>query len=234
MRLRVIDTETTGIPSATEKHALCEIGWCDVERQPDGEWRVGSPKSGLCNPGRPMPLEAMAVHHLRDCDLIDASSPDAALRLMMADAPEIFVAHNADFERQFVGSDIQWLCTFKAAVRIWPDAPQHGNQFLRYYLGLDEEMERDWTFPPHRAGPDAYVTAHLLVKLIESGTPIEDMLRWSKGPALLPRITFGKHAGKKWEDIDSSYLEWMVKQTDMDRDALANAKHHLKKRSQST
>lgn len=85
--------------------------------------------------------------------------------------------------------------------------------------------------PPHRAGPDAYVGAALIARIIEERkTSIDEMLRWSSGPALLPRVRFGKHKGARWEDIPSDYLRWLVDKSDMDRDVKATAKHHLKKR----
>jgi exodeoxyribonuclease X len=91
-------------------------------------------------------------------------------------------------------------------------------------------MEHDATLPPHRAGPDSYVTAHLLKRLIESGTSVDDMVRWSKGAALLPRVTFGKHKGAKWSELPTDYLEWIWFKSDMGRDEKANAKHHLRER----
>jgi exodeoxyribonuclease X len=240
MLLRVIDFETTGIPTEEDRHAVCEVGWADVVIGEDGTPSpVGSIGSRLCNPGRPMPVEALAVHHITDAMIAGggeagakAGPPELAFRRIMEGSPSIFVAHNADFEREFLGGGgARWVCTYKAALRVWPDAPGHGTQLLRYWLGLD--LDDRWAMPPHRAGPDAYVTAHILIKLLLSGTSIDDMVRWSSGPALLPRITFGKHKGARWEDVPLDYLHWIVDKSDMDRDAKANAKHHLKLRGRS-
>jgi exodeoxyribonuclease X len=99
---------------------------------------------------------------------------------------------------------------------------------LRYWLGLD--LDARYAMPPHRAGPDAFVTAHILVELLRAGTKIEDMVRWSSGRALLPRINFGKHKGAKWGDVPADYLQWIVIRSDMDRDAKANAKRELRAR----
>jgi exodeoxyribonuclease X len=235
MLIRVIDFETTGIPSNEASHAVCEVGWCDVVVE-NAEARISTGGHRLCDPGRPMPAEAMAVHHITDRDIATggeagrrACPPDVAFRRIMEDEPEIFAAHNAEFEKQFFGGGGKpWLCTYKAALRVWPDAPSHSNSVLRYWLGLN--LDARHAMPPHRAGPDAFVTAHILVKLIEAGASIEDMLRWSTGPALLPRITFGKHRGAKWQDVPSDYLEWVANKSDLDADAKANARHHLKSR----
>ena len=35
----------------------------------------------------------------------------------------------------------------------------------------------------------------------------------------------------EWEDVPFDYLEWVAYKSDMDRDAKANARHHLNLRS---
>lgn len=232
MRIRILDVETTGIPTETETHALVEIGTCDLVQGPSG-WRVEAPVSTLCNPGRPIPIEAMAVHHIRDADVADAPSPDRVL-MSLGEGATYFCAHNIDFERKFYGGgQVPWICTFKSALRVWPDAPGHSNQVLRYFLDVDaqDDFDPERAMPPHRAGPDAYVTAFILRELIDQA-PIEDLVKWSSGPALLAKVGFGKHRGKRWADLaktDRSYLEWIVDKSGMDdRDVRATAKFYLK------
>lgn len=229
--VRVIDFETSGIPSETETHAIVEVGWCDITRA-GSEWSIGEPHSILANPGRPIPIEARAVHHISDADVASARTPDQVLAEMMTGAA-MFCAHNIDFERKFFsGGSKPWICTFKTALRIWPEAPSHSNQALRYFLGVDDEgdFDRRLTEPVHRAAPDAYVTAHIL-RYVLAKASINDLVRWSAGPALLARMPFGKHAKQKWDDVPTSYLEWIVDKSGMDdRDVKATAKHHLKLR----
>jgi exodeoxyribonuclease X len=222
---RAIDLETTGIPSETDKHAIVEIGWCDLE---DGE--VGIPDAVLCNPGRQIPHEAMAVHHITDAMVEDATGSIEVLG-----KPDYFVAHFADYERQFFTTDVPFICTWKVALRLWPDAPAHGLQFLRYHLALPVVGSN--AMPPHRAAPDAYLGALLMQRILAEGTAsVDEMVRWSNGPALMPRITFGKHFGVKWEDVPTDYLDWMLtdprfSKDPANRDNLANARYHLKKRA---
>lgn len=221
MVIRCIDFETTGIPSETDKHAIVEIGWCDLD---DGV--VGLPDAVLCNPGRTIPHEAMAVHHITDAEVKDATGSLDALG-----TPDYFAAHNADYERQFFPTETPFICTYKVALRLWPEATSHGLQFLRYHLGLPAPARL--AMPPHRAGPDAYLCAALLRRIIAENTvSIDDMVRWSNGPALLPRVTFGKHKGVDWKDVPTDYLDWLVNKSDMDRDVKANARHHLKLRAE--
>src|SRR5437588_106242 len=98
MIIRVLDFESTGIPSETERHALVEVGWTDLTRIGD-TWKVGYPKSHLVNPGRPIPSEASAIHHIRDEDVIGAISPDKACALLADTDAVAFAAHKMDFEQ---------------------------------------------------------------------------------------------------------------------------------------
>lgn len=226
MIIRVIDFETTGIPSETESHAIVEIGWTDVHRL-EGGYSIDRTRSELVNPGRPIPVEAMAVHHIRDHELAGAMTPDAACSLLGQGA-DMWCAHNADFEAEFFGGE-PMVCTYKSALRVWPDAPSHSLQVLRYWRQYDELADFDpaRAMPPHRAGADTYLTAILLRELLGL-VSLEDIAKWSSGPALLAKVGFGKHFGKKWSEVPRDYLSWIVNKSDItDRNVRATAKHYL-------
>jgi exodeoxyribonuclease X len=148
----------------------------------------------------------------------------------MKDKPDAFVAHNAKFEREFfAGAGIPWICTRKVGMRLWPDAPNHQNQTFRYFLGIDDDLTFDnaAAMPPHRAGPDAYVTAHIFARAWADAT-IEEMIDWTNKPSLLPGVmNFGKHKGVLWSACDRGYLQWIANQPDMDEDKKFTAKHYL-------
>ena len=58
--------------------------------------------------------------------------------------------------------------------------------------------------------------------------PIEDMARWSKGPALLHMCFLKKYKGTPWRDVPKDYLDWIVNKSDIsDRDIRATAKFYL-------
>lgn len=226
MLIRTIDFETTGMPPDA---AICEVGWTDVVDLPESnKFGITAPRAILTNPGRPIPVEAIAVHHIRDQDVQGAPSPDTVFLDVMKDA-ETFAAHNMAFERAFfAGGSIPWICTYKCGLRAWPDAPNHKNQTLRYYLGLN--LDNALAMPPHRAGPDAWVTAHIVRSLLEAH-PIADLLKWSSEPALLITCHFPKYRGQKWDVVPSDYLDWMLRQKDMGEDFHHTARHHLRLRA---
>jgi exodeoxyribonuclease X len=237
MLIRCIDFETTGTSTDADKHCICEVGWCDVLLRPADRPEVGQPHSLLVDPGRSIDPEARAVHHITDAELRGRPAPAYGLSCMAlegtADGKKVdfFAAHHADGDREhFEAGGIPWICSWKAALRIAADAPRHGLQVLRYYLDLP--CDNALALPAHRAGPDAYVLAHLMAHLIEMGGVVDDMVRWSTGPALLPRFTFGMYRGEKWDVAPDSYLTWIIDESDLDRDVKANARYHLRKREQ--
>lgn len=181
--------------------------------------------------------ETRAIHHIAPRDVAGRPPWNARdfTERAARDGVSYFAAHHANFEAQwFEGADAPaWICTWKCALRVWPDAPAHGNQFLRYWLeeqGLTSP-DADMCQPAHRAGPDAYASGHLIAAILRSGASVEECLAWTREPAALPRITIGKQKGAKWADVDAGFLGWMLKQSDMDRDLVWNARRELERRA---
>lgn len=239
---RVVDTETTGLDPETD--ALVEVGAVDVfwnERV--GGWCLEEIGSTLVNPGRSIPPAASAVHHLTDADVARAPDPVTALRAYLEPVAEaadaVLVAHNAAFDAPMVGLDPEtWLCTRRWAADVWPDAPSHSNQVLRYWLGL--KVAEAQGLAAHRALADAWVTAYLLRRLLEaSAVPhtltVAELLRGVWAPTVERTCRFGKHKGTPWAEVPTGYLEWMVGKGDeawSDKpDALYTAKVELRRRN---
>lgn len=235
--IRVCDFETTGLPEDEGGASIIEAGWCDVRVPDDGAVEVGKPQGLFVAPTHPIRPEIRAVHHIRDAELIGAPSAEVVLKRLCDGPPDFLCAHNSKFEQAFFTDNpafrqpiMPWICTYRVALRLWPDGPpSHSNQVLRYWLGLD--LPDELAMPPHRAAPDAFVTAHILARIIEhGGASIEDMVRWSAGAPLLTKVTFGKHKGSLWNNLPRDYLEWILFKSDMDADTKANAKYRLKQR----
>jgi len=216
MELRVIDFETTGIPDDENEHSVCEAAYVDVDA--DGNH---TDYQTLVKPTTEMSIEARAVHHISD-DEIAANGMDwVDVCCDLAEGDNVvYVAHNADFEKEFFNpKGSNWIDTWKCALKLYPNAPRHTNQVLKYFLEIDDCEEHH---PPHRALPDCYVTAEILVKMLGK-VSVEDMIRVSNEPPYLTKIGFGKHRGKKFKDLPPSYLDWLSTQ-DMDEGVMAAVK----------
>lgn len=232
--LRVIDIETTGFSPPAE---IIEIGRVDVVGTREMGWTIERPLSRLYRPRDGIPPETKAVHHITEASIptnAELCTP-ANIRsaVMHPIRPDVLVAHNCAFERTFIGEEatdgLPWICTYKSALRLWPDAPAHSNQVLRYWRELT--LDEAYAMPPHRAAPDAWVTAHLLVDMLRLAS-IEQLVNWTGDPKLLPTMPFGEHRGKKWEEVPTDYLNWIGRQKQMDSDVVWNARQEISRRRQ--
>lgn len=235
--IRSVDLETTGTEDDDE---VMELGWTDVTVDTETKaTRIGQPQAILFRPMKPIPVTAVAVHHItaaRVSDLPSFSSDDVRT-VLTEGAPFAMAAHNAEFEQRWLKlpgeAAPHWICTMKCALRTWPDAPGHKNQDLRYFLGYDA-LPEELAMPPHRAGPDSYVTAFILRELVEK-IPINTLVGWTKAPRFYPRFPLGEHRGKAWEDVPFSYLIWMTeKARDMENDVKIAAYAEIDRRRRPT
>lgn len=223
--IRTVDFETTG--TEPPEAQVCEVGICDLYLD---ERRIAHPQSWMCGV-KSMPPDARAVHHiaLDDCDGWDVFDPTK----MLAANVNAIAAHNAEFETKFFAAQLPVICTYKAALRIWPAAPGHSNGVLRYWLQDQGKISPDHvrTQPAHRAAPDAYVTAHILLALFDAGATGKEMVAWTKEPRLFPTCPIGKFRGQPWSAVEAGFLGWMLKQPTMEYDLKWNAEREIARRS---
>jgi exodeoxyribonuclease X len=229
--VRVIDLETTGV--APPAHGVCEIGWQDVALAESGRWELhGEGGSLLVNPGRPIPPITMAIHHIRDEDVAEAPMWHDVARQVLDPWPRriALAAHHSEYEQHFCTPPLtrgaQWLCTWKCAMRLWPDSPGFSNQLLRYWRRPDG-LVHERGLPAHRAFPDSYVTAHLLRDMLNEAS-LAQLVEWSNLPGLLPRVRYGPDRGKEWREIDDESLAGFLH--DRDADVRYTAEQELERR----
>ena len=216
-RIRVIDLETGGDGSDD----VCEIGWQDLRQGVDGAWRLDNHRGALLvNPGRPMSPETMAVHHILDSQVAGAPYWKAIAPTVLRPDGGVaaLAAHRAAFEQRYCRPGLTggaaWICTWKCALRLWPHLPRFSNQMLRYLRG-PEGLVHEEGLPAHRAGPDAYVTAHHLRDMLNEAS-VEQLLAWSREPGLLPRVPAGPARGRSWADLADNALRAFTDARDPD------------------
>ncbi len=243
MRAVILDTETTGIE---EQDEAVEIACCDLD---------GNYEHTLLSHTAPISFGAMGVHHITP----DMTTGQPAMADWLTSDSELLgpeavgnggvvpVAHNAKFDSEFlpeVFREIPWICTYRCALALFPDAERHSNQSLRYELDLDvSDMPEEAGGLAHRALYDAWVTRALLLELmqtvslrikIEPGHNLaqdclHELIRITSEPILLKTVRFGKHSGQEWSEVPTTYLHWITGQ-DFDEDVLHTANHYLRKR----
>lgn len=228
--IRVIDFETTGIEPES---LICEMGWCDFDT---GSKEIKKPESTLFKVSE-MPPQARAVHHItaEETQSFQIYSRHSFEQIMQDSGdPDVICCHNAKFDSQWIYEPV-WplICTYKSALRLWPEAPSHSNQVLKCWLedaGKITLSNPEYAMPPHRAAADAYVTANILKAIISEGVTAKSMTGWTKQPPLMPTCPIGKFRGKPWPQVEAGFLNWMLKQPDMNEDLKANARRELDRR----
>ena len=197
--LRVIDTETCGLQGG-----IVEIASVDVI---DG--KMVNPMSDLVRPDRPISRQAMAVHHISEAMV--ANKPPIEDLISRYHGSAYYVAHNASFDRRMLPEmHGKWICTMTLARQLWPGL-RYGNQALRQHLRLDVSPPAD--LHAHRALYDCYVTAALLIRIMETtGWEAPDMAARMQ-PATADVLPFGKYRGRAIAEVakrDPGYLRWML------------------------
>lgn len=221
MRYWVVDSETTGV--GDEDKAVEVAGfYCE-----DGRvvWHYRS----FVDPGIPIPCTASAIHHITDRDVKGAPSIEEAMAPFFDHEFDYVIAHNAQFDKRFMDfGNCPWLCTWKLANRVFPDAPSYSNQVLRYFLNLPDPTVASIEFA-HRALYDSEVTTSLFGAIVAKATsddPWPGMQKVSESPVILRKVGFGKHAGKLWSEVDRGYLDYILnKSSGWDENVLATAQH---------
>lgn len=197
---------------------------------------VGS-MTWLVKPPVSIPPETSAVHHIVDEDVALQQPWDVISQrvgaVMRVNPTAIMVAHNADCERAVLETLVpghRWICTYKAAMRIWPNAPSFSNEGLRYYLKLPD-LGRKFHQRPHSAKHDAIVTSQILTRLLYEETTVDELVAWTNEPALHPRCPIGQYRNLPWDEVPTDFLQWILyKAYDMREDIKFCARKEMQRR----
>jgi DNA polymerase III epsilon subunit family exonuclease len=160
-RFAFVDVETTGIDAKT--CAVVEVAVQIVE----GGY-VSSTFESLVDPEMPIPAYATAVHGIDD----GMVSGHPYLRELMPEILDqcrgaVVVAHNAAFDRRFLPflAAHPSACSYRLAAKVVPEAPNHQNQTLRRFFGVDDPTLHG--LRSHRALADVIVTRHVFFHCVD-------------------------------------------------------------------
>lgn len=233
--IAVMDTETTGFDPADSGVVEVAVVYRDTNQLDPEKLDF---EHSLVNPGHPIGVEAMATHHITEDMVKDAPDLQIALTRVLPALPDVTVWHNAAFDLGFMPEDIRELphiCTWRCSMQLWPTAPSHKNGALWYWLGLNHSMPPEAGGMPHRALFDSIMTADLLGTMVQEvlarnpsvGDPIDHLIWLTQQPVILDTVRFGKHKGMKWAEVPVDYMQWCLRQRDMDADVHATCRFYM-------
>lgn len=179
----------------------------------------------------PISFAAMAVHHILESDL--ENKPHYTTFKLPEDTLYI-IGHNIDYDIRALekcGVDstrIKAICTLALARLVWPDAEAHNISALIYMISKGSEKAREMIRKAHRADMDIILTANILMHIVHhlKINSIEELYAASEDARIPRSINFGKHRGTAIADLPADYVQWLMRQEDLDpylRKALKNA-----------
>jgi exodeoxyribonuclease X len=173
---------------------------------------------------------AMAVHHILEEDL--NGQPHYSSFRLPADTLYM-IGHNIDYDLRAIEkcgvntSHIKAICTLALARRVWPDAEAHNISALIYMISKGSSKAREMIKKAHRADMDIILTANILNQIIHQLNiqSLEELYTISEDARIPRTLNFGKHKGTAIADLPADYVQWLLRQSDLDsylRKALEN------------
>lgn len=134
----------------------------------------------------------------------------------------IVVAHNAPFDVGVLANEgirvTESIDTERVSRHLWPDLARHNLQYLRVALHVSISQDERVA---HSAAGDVRVLMAVFQKMLAAvEQDLSKLVELSSRPALILKLTFGKHAGKSFREvnrIDREYIEYLYRQKMVDR-----------------
>ncbi|MBP8070856.1 MAG: DUF3820 family protein [Acinetobacter sp.] len=218
MQAIILDTEThtlNGLPIEIAYAPIeIEAGKLSLDRSKmfDQLYSIGDEKISYA---------AMAVHHILEADIVD--QPNFGTFTLPTETVYI-IGHNIDYDIRAIqtcGVDTQHIkaiCTLALARLVWPDAEAHNISALIYMISKGSEKAREMLKGAHRADADIILTANILMHIVHKLNiqTIEALFEASEDARIPRSINFGKHRGTAIVDLPSDYVQWLMRQEDLD------------------
>ena len=218
MQAIILDTEThtlNGLPIEIAYAPIeIEAGKLSLDRSKmfDQLYSIGDEKISYA---------AMAVHHILEADIVD--QPNFGTFTLPTETVYI-IGHNIDYDIRAIqtcGVDTQHIkaiCTLALARLVWPDAEAHNISALIYMISKGSEKAREMLKGAHRADADIILTANILMHIVHKLNiqTIEALFEASEDARIPRSINFGKHRGTAIIDLPSDYVQWLMRQEELD------------------
>ncbi|MCU4386743.1 3'-5' exonuclease [Acinetobacter haemolyticus] len=217
MQTIILDTEThtlNGLP--------IEIAYAPIEIE-SGKLSLDKKKifDQLYQVGQPISFAAMAVHHILESDLVNQPFYN---EFQLPTETTYIIGHNVDYDIAAIArcgvetSHLKPICTLALARHVWSDAEAHNISALIYLISKGSDKAREMLKGAHRADADIILTANILMHIIHQLDiqNIEQLYVASEEARIPKSITFGKHKGTAIQDLPTDYVQWLLRQDDLD------------------
>ena len=217
MQAIILDTEThtlNGLP--------IEIAYAPIHIE-NGKLSLDKKQifDQLYQVGQPISYAAMAVHHILESDLVDQPFYN---EVQLPEQTTYIIGHNVDYDITAIEkcgvntSKLKPICTLALARRVWENAEAHNISALIYLISKGSDKARDMLKGAHRADADIILTANILMHIIHQLNiqNIEQLYIASEEARIPKSITFGKHKGTAIQDLPADYIQWLLRQDDLD------------------
>lgn len=159
---------------------------------------------------------AVAVHGILPSD-VEECPPSETARIPES---EYVIGHNVDFDCDVLKIDgPKRICTLALSRHLWPEFGSHSLSAMVFELyGMTYQI-REIVRGSHNADTDVRMTIMLLEMILEkTGMPQIPRLYELSEIARVPTVwTFGKHKGTKISETPRDYIQWMMRQPDVDK-----------------
>ena len=217
MNALILDTETnklSGYPIEIA-HISCsfEQGVLQIESNSAFDEYFSCPE--------PIELGAMATHHILETDIADKPSYEV---FRLPENTEYLIGHNIDYDLKAIklcdsSINVKGICTLALARMVWDELETHNLTAMYYHvMSTDLEKARKHLRNAHNARWDIYFTGVVLQAIVEKLAikDINSLYQMSEIARIPKRITFGKHKGELIDELPDSYIDWLLKQPELD------------------
>lgn len=223
-----MDCETTGLDPKEDRVIEVAVATFNTKQGIIEEF------TSLINPGRPIPAESTAIHHITDQMVADQPAIDAVLpHILSLIKGHTIIGHGISFDIELIALAAErinliqtlrknpTLDTLRMA-RLYGKSPTNSLEQLRKHFMIEEEGA-------HRAMSDVSVNIAVFLNLIKDYRHLEQLEAVLEKPIQMAIMPLGKYKGRSIKDLPNEYLQWASRQS-FDRDLLFTLRSEIKRR----
>jgi len=225
-KIIILDTETTGV---LEEDRIIQLSYLVT----DANGKIEEVHNEFCSAPLPIKFDAMAIHHITP-EALEGKPSCTQLagfaRLNELNTPDnIIIIQSAEFDLGMLAKEgftsvMKLVDTFRIHRYFYHEEP-HGLQYNRYALGLYKKEaaqmeELGVQIAAHDALGDVIVLKNFYDYLLSEHDEAK-MIEMCSKPILMEIMPFGKHKGKRIEEVAVSErrsLSYMLETFDLDQD----------------